>query len=459
MCGALFQFVPVLVARPLYSQRLPLPAMVLLMVGLASLLLGFMQVDGAIRTGLPLLPIATVPLGAGFGLVVWNLGHTLWKARPLPLSARFVGAGLASLAAGGGLGIVFALVLGSSTTSPLLIALAKAGLPIHIVAGLAGWLTFTAMGVTYRLLSMFMLSPEPDGGSGGTFWLGSLALIATIVGGIAAILLEGPLDAVLSCAAAFATLALGLYGREVFGLFWARKRRILELNSLMAGYAFASLLAAVLLASALLGLGKLADRAGAVIFLVAFGFLSGLVLAKLYKIVAFLTWLECYGPALGKTPTPRVQDLVVETRARKWFVLFFASVWCATAALLVDAAVAFRIAAFLMLVATSGIALHLTLARRLSAVRAGVSAGATAVSVFVIPFVLKGAKDGNHVCRCRCPADPASRRRTLRRDHAGIGRAQAASGSSAVRAVQADAAVRRDGIQGVHLRSEGARWG
>jgi len=253
---------------------------------------------------------------------------------------------------------------------------------------LVGWLTFTAMGVTYRLLSMFMLSPEPNGGwSGATFWLGSSALIVATVGGIAAILLEGPLDVVLSCAAAFAALALVLYGREVLGLFRARKRRILELNSLMAGYAFASLLAAALLAAALLGLGKLADRAGAVIFLVVFGFLSGLVLAKLYKIVAFLTWLECYGPVLGKTPTPRVQDLVVETRARKWFVLFFASVWCATGALLVDAAVAFRIAAFLMLVATSGIAVHLTLARRLSAVRAGFPIGVTRP-----PFLFSSAR-------------------------------------------------------------------
>jgi hypothetical protein len=55
--------------------------------------------------------------------------------------------------------------------------------------------------------------------------------------------------------------------------------------------------------------------------------LSGLILAKLYKIIAFLTWLETYGPVMGRTATPRVQDLVAEPRASRWFVIYFAAVW------------------------------------------------------------------------------------------------------------------------------------
>ena len=63
---------------------------------------------------------------------------------------------------------------------------------------------------------------------------------------------------------------------------------------------------------------------------------------KLYKIVAFLTWLECYGPVLGRRPTPRVQDLANEPRALSWFWLYFASVGVASAASFLGAPLVFR---------------------------------------------------------------------------------------------------------------------
>ena len=120
----------------------------------------------------------------------------------------------------------------------------------------------------------------------------------------------------------------------------------------------------------LIGLGQLSEQIGAVVFLLVFGWLSGLGLSQLYKIVAFLTWLECYGPVLGKTATPRVQDLVDETRARKWFVLYYLSVWAATAFLLAPYLLGFRLAVAAMIVATLGLTVHLARSRLLSQVSA-----------------------------------------------------------------------------------------
>ncbi|MEY9620007.1 hypothetical protein [Bradyrhizobium ottawaense] len=88
LCGALFQFVPVLAARPLYAERWTLPALALLTLGLTILLAGFLTLGGHFNGSPRLLPVGASLLIAGFALVVANLGMTLWSARPLPGPAR-----------------------------------------------------------------------------------------------------------------------------------------------------------------------------------------------------------------------------------------------------------------------------------------------------------------------------------------------------------------------------------
>lgn len=367
LCGALFQFVPVLVAKPLHDNTLPLPTLVCLIIGLALLVGGFLQLAGTLKTNLPLLPAGGTLLGLGFTLVVYNLGRTLWAGRPLPLPARFVVGGLACLVAVVTLGVSFAFVLGGATDAPMLIQLTAGGLPIHVVAGLAGWLTFTAMGVSYRLLAMFMLAPEEQRKSSLlALWGGIGVLGLAIIGGGGAVLMGLDPGPVLLLAAILGVPVLALYGTDVVTLYRKRKRRRLETNSLMAGVALAALGAGVVLIGVSLALGLVPRFIGAIVFLLAFGWLSGLGLSQLYKIVAFVTWLECYGPVLGKAPTPRVQDLVVEKRARKWFYLYFGAVAFGTIALLIDQPLVLRGLAGLMVVATAGLAVEFIRARRLA---------------------------------------------------------------------------------------------
>jgi len=371
MCGALLQFVPVLVVQPLYSDTLALPALVLLVSGLAALVLGFLQLGGYIGTSFPFLAAASVLLGCGFALIIWNLGRTLAAAPKLPLPARFVTVGLVCVAATVTLGIIFALVLGGTVNATSLLVLTGIGRPIHATAGLGGWLTFTAMGVSYRLLAMFMLAPDLERPTTrAALLIGTIALAVAIAGGVIAALTHGNPAIALLAAFIGGVLALALYGADVRHLYRARKRKNIELNSRMTAFAFASLAASVVLIAVLLGLGQLEEHIGAVVFLVAFGWLSGLGLAQLYKIVAFLTWLECYGPILGKAPTPRVQDLVVEPRAVKWFRLYLLAVWAGEIVLLAGLPLLFRVATAAMFVATIGIAGEILRTRRLHNVAA-----------------------------------------------------------------------------------------
>jgi hypothetical protein len=307
-------------------------------------------------------------LVAGFGLVAADLALTVLRARPPMGPAHFVLVGIAALCATAAFGSVFAWSLAGHGGAAFG-AILRSGVPLHATAGLGGWLTLTAMGVSYRLLSMFMLSPDIETGRIRLMLLAGGATLGLVVaGGLLAIATEAGLDAVLLSAAALGLATIALYGRDVYGLYRSRKRRQLELNTRMAACGFASLVAAALLGIGLIASGSFHAHIGAFAFLIAFGWLSGLVLAKLYKIVAFLTWLEAYGPAMGRMPTPRVQDLVAEPRAAKWFAVYFISVWAATGALLIGPPSAFRLAALAMTVATVGIVLQLVRTRRLNEV-------------------------------------------------------------------------------------------
>jgi hypothetical protein len=367
LCGALFQFVPVLIARPLHSDSLPLATLVFLAAGLVLLLCGFLHLAGLPGPAWSVLPWGGALLVFGFALAIYNLGRTLWAARPLALPARFVTVGLASLAATVLLGFAFTLVLGGASGSPLLAELTVGGLPLHVIAGLGGWLTFTAMGVSYRLLAMFMLAPELDGRSTrAALSFGAAALTIAIAGGVAAIWSGfGPAWA-LAVAGLLALAALGSYGRDIVQLYRRRKRRTIELNSRMAGVALAQLAATALLAIVLTATGTLGLHVGALVFLAAFGWLTGLGLAKLFKIVAFLTWLECYGPVLGKVDAPRVQDLVVEQRAARWYWLYCAATDCVALALLAGVSGLARLGAAAMLLAVAAIGHELIRIRRLA---------------------------------------------------------------------------------------------
>ena len=367
MGGALLQFVPVLVAHPLVGGKLALPALLAVVLGLIALLCGFVGISKGNSLFAYDLPAAAVLLVSGFSLLVVILAATLWSARPLSLPARFVAIGLVALVATVALGASFALTLAGVSSSDIAVDVMLHGVSSHAMLGLGGWMTFTAIGVSYRLLTMFLLSPETARRSWHlVWWTGALALL--LVASLAALSVFSPVSTrwVMPPAVALGLVALTAYGFDLLAIYRGRRRRAIELNSRISLWAFSALTAAGCLMIGLMVVGIMEHGVAALTYLTVFGWLSGLGLAQLYKIIPFLTWLECYGPVLGRTPTPRVQDLVAEGDGVLWFILYFSSVAVAAAALLLPWPDLFRLAALSQLAATLGLIREFAKARRLA---------------------------------------------------------------------------------------------
>lgn len=323
MLGALHQFLPVITAQSIVAGRSALISLLAIVVGLGGMEAGFLALGGV----LPIHCLIALPIGGtlvlgGFITAVVVLSKILWRARPLPLSAQFVAVGLCFLLVTAVMGITMGLAFADPELVPWP-EVHTAGLRLHLLAGLVGWFTLTAMGVSYRLLSMFTLAPEERGA------LGSAVLLLS-AGGTSAAWLIGLANAVglvipgETAALGAAAIGIALYFSDIVRLYHARRRRKLELNTLMALpplVAFAVCLVGVLQIAG--GDGKLIGPVG---YLFIFGWLSGLGLSQLYKIVPFLTWLQRFGHVLGKQEVPRVQDLVDERRDRPWFWLYFVAV-------------------------------------------------------------------------------------------------------------------------------------
>lgn len=371
VAGALLQFVPVLVARPLALPQLALPALLAILAGLILLCAGFAALAGWADWPFELMPLAAFGLLCGFLLLGVMLVATLLNARPVTLFAGFLLVGLACLAATALSGAAFAIILSGRSEWLGSVALLPDGLPFHALLGFGGWLGLIAFGVSYRLLVMFMMAPELParqvrlvlvfGGLGmGPAVAGLLAPAADMEIGTGFIIM--PLGA-LAVASAF-------YGRDILALYRSRRRKVLEINMLASIPAFAALGIGLPLLPIATAVGASGPGIAALTFLLAFGWLGGLTLAQLVKIVSFMTWLETYASRLGRGPAPRVGDLVAMPRTGWWFALYYAGVAIGGAALAAGLASGFRLSMLPCLIGTAGIACELARVRHLSEIKA-----------------------------------------------------------------------------------------
>jgi hypothetical protein len=354
MMGALHQFVPVLTETELASQSWSGVTVLTITSGLLGMVLGFLALPGGPLPSAPwLLPTGGTLVVIGVIVALVNLGITLKRAWPWALPAWLAATGLLYLLLTVLVGLLLALSLavpGLFSTHQLYV-MGGRGLASHVIAGVGGWLTLTAMGVSYKLLAMFTLSDEHRGVWGWTAYLATAA-------GIFIAWLSRWMDWNRVADAAWIVILVGLaiYLFDMRALYRVRKRRELELNA-RYGVVPLGYLGALIIAGLVIRLGGGLIRIDiALVFFALYGWLGGLALTQLYKIIPFLTWLNQFGNKMGKARVPRVQELVNEPRDRYAYLAYFLMILLAATSLSVGWSEGFRIAEALAFVATLDIA-------------------------------------------------------------------------------------------------------
>lgn len=311
--GVLHQMAPVIVSAKLYSVPLGWFSLALFVPGSLLLALSFRTFWlFGVATG------GTIVI-AGAIIFVYNIVRTLISATQRDVTHRYIVASLAAfvgtLLAGLTMALILKLGAGAHAVDGLLIT--------HLLLGAGGWFTGIIVGVTYRLVSMFLLVHAHS--ERRPAWIFSL-----LYGGIALAVLGAPWGGVyvlpgllLSCA------GITLYALDFAALWNARGRRP-DIWMRQVAWAVCYVVASAygVLAVAIWGSGANVVPPRIVLalgLLFALGWVSTMILSLLHKIVPFLVWFHRYSGTVGRVSVPAMSDLTNERLGRIAFPVYHGS--------------------------------------------------------------------------------------------------------------------------------------
>lgn len=292
--GASYQLIPIVLERPVWSERLGRWEL-----GLAAL--------GAIGI------IGHVALASWSGLV-WSAGlvaagvaaHVVNTALTLRGLARwsFTAAMLAMGFAGLVLTTAFGAALAIEHVRAFLPGDFHARLHAHVHLALLGWVLPVVLGISAHVYPLFLLAPRP-GRRVVAVQAAGLVLGAPAV--VIGILAAPPLAAAGALAVAAAVAA---HVGWVASLLRTSRRPAFDwaLRFLVAGVAYLLVAASlgVALAFGAIGGPRWALAYGVVVL---GGWASLTIVGMMLKIVPFLVWYRVYAPLAGRTPVPALADL------------------------------------------------------------------------------------------------------------------------------------------------------
>jgi hypothetical protein len=271
-------------------------------------------------------------VGVGVVLGVANIAATLPRTRSRDVTWAAIALAITFLSSTLVLGIV---LLHNIHTGFIAEARVRV-LATHLHVAIVGWALIMIVGVSHRLLPMFLLAHGADGR-----WTGrALALLASGI-----LLISLGINARLSVAAwmgAFcldAGVACFLY--QAYCFYRARVRRRIDIGMRFAAAALTFLIVTAALGPILLWRGSTAPRLATTYVLV--GLLGGIILYVIgffYKIVPLLAWTARFSGTSSTPGAPTVADLFSARVARVQLAIMVVAIVLLAAAVMIGVATA-----------------------------------------------------------------------------------------------------------------------
>lgn len=293
--GALYQLLPVALGAPVRWPAVAHTSFATFVPGVA------LFACGVASTSLALEHVGVGMITTGIVLATVNIVSSLRRARSRDATWAAIALAITFLLSTLGLG----LVLVHNLHTGFIAAARVRVLATHLHVAIVGWALMMIVGVSHRLLPMFLLAHGVD-----TRWTRrSLTLLALGVPTLATGLLV-PAAWATWLGAALLVCGVACFVRQAYGFYRGRVRKHIDVGMRFAAAAVAFLSIATLLGIVLLIAGPSATRVATTYVLV--GLLGGIVtyvVGFFYKIVPLLAWTVKYRGRMGKSAVPTVAEM------------------------------------------------------------------------------------------------------------------------------------------------------
>ncbi len=311
--GSLYQLIPVVMEVKLFSEMLARITFYLFGIGLLILVVSFWEATFGSNQNWLWFEVSGTLILLAFILFAINTLKSASQSDRMDMGNIFI------------ITAIVYLILTVSLAILLIINFAKPFIPVsiidllkmHINLGLLGWFLFLVIGVSSKLMPMFLIIHKlPDYLLKYTYYLLNAGIVLLV-----SIFYFYPHSWAIIVSTIPIFAGIGLYLRFNYYAFKHRFRKNLDVGMKLSRAAFI-ILAFILL----LGLFAVIRPGFAIAFQyridiafvmsIIFGFLSALILGQTYKTLPFIVWLQKYQAKVGKQKIPLPQELYSDRVAK-----------------------------------------------------------------------------------------------------------------------------------------------